>query len=47
MGLNSSELSPKVECIHMYTSESEKPMSHGGIATWKVFARPESFCAYL
>ena len=27
--------------------ESEKPMSHGGIATWKVFARPESFCAYL
>ena len=26
---------------------SEKPMSHGGIATWKVFARPESFCAYL
>ena len=22
-------------------------MSHGGIATWKVFARPESFCAYL
>ena len=28
-------------------AESEKPMWHGGIATWKVFARPESFCAYL
>ena len=31
----------------METPESEKPMSHGGIATWKVFARPESFCALL
>ena len=28
-------------------AESEKPMSHGGIAAWKVSARPESFCAYL
>ena len=31
----------------MMKAESEKPMSRGGIATWKVFARPESFCAYL
>ena len=31
----------------LHPAESEKPMSHGGIATWKVFARPESFCAYL
>ena len=29
------------------TPESEKHMSHGGIATRKVFARPESFCALL
>ena len=31
----------------VWNPESEKPMWHGGIATWKVFARPESFCAYL
>ena len=26
-----------------FRSETEKPMSHGGIATQKDFARPESF----
>ena len=38
--------SSKTESM-MHRTESEKPMSYGGIATWKVFARPESFCACL
>ena len=25
-------------------AEAKKPWWHGGIAIWKVFARPESFC---
>ena len=44
-----SSFSSEFSSFNLSTSspESEKPMSHGGIATWKVFARPESFCAYV
>ena len=41
-----SKTAESKNCRHL-RAESEKPMWHGGIATWKVFAHPESFCAYL
>ena len=39
-------ISPILNCHAAAAAEAEKPGWQGSIATRKVFARPESFCAY-
>ena len=39
-------ISPILNCHAAAVAEAEKPGWQGSIATRKVFARPESFCAY-